>query len=309
MGLVEPLCRGDDVDSQAIAEALRHRGGIVARGIGAEVHQRGRSFQVARCDAHHGARNGYAGIGKLDAAVGVEPHLKSLPGCQAVLRVFRHVHPAHHHAAGIGEHAHAAGGLRGIEIVEQRRDTRRAGGGASQGTVGGSEVARRKREVAIGIDVHLVIRHAEKREGERQAHQAGVVVIERGQRRALSGRGGIVALRRDGIAVPDGAGRRGCERQRVVVEVELIHPFHHAAGVFDDGDVADVAVRRGRRCRGGRQRPEQPRAARPHGLPMQEQRFLGSFPAGTANRGIVPRGTRRHETNKDQCGQPEAAHS
>ena len=91
---------------------------------------------------------------------------------------FRHVAPGEQQRVAVGAPEHAAG-LRGIEIVEQRRDARRAGEKARHVPIRARVLFDHEGDVAIGIDERFRIAPGVKGEGERQRQPCAVIVGER----------------------------------------------------------------------------------------------------------------------------------
>ena len=194
--LVELLRHGDDIDHRRVVdEALRHRRGVIRGRIVVERDHAGTGRGIPGSDPDHGTDRSDAGIGELNAAVRIQAHLKCLCRTDARLHPFGHVDPTEDHVTRVGIVAHAAAGLGGVEIVEQRRDSRRSASHSPQRAAAAGALRGGKGQVAVGIEKHLRVGDAVEAESERQGKLARIVVAERDHRTALV----------DGAAVVPGA--------------------------------------------------------------------------------------------------------
>src|SRR5207253_48309 len=94
---------------------------------------------------------------------------------------------------------------------------------------------------------------------------------------------GVVTLAGDRVTIAGRVWRSGGKGNGAAIQVELVELFDHTAGVFDDRDVADVAI--GGSDRGGEwSGPAPSRASR---LPVKEKLLGGGIARGAASGRVV----------------------
>jgi hypothetical protein len=148
-------------------ELLGGRETLAGRSAAARDRPRRRRADVDRAEdagfagrhADHRARRGdRRAVDEVDAPVGGEAQLHVDAVCGAV--EFRHVAPGEQQRIAVGPPEHAAAGLRGIEIVERRRDPRRAGEKPRHVPIRARVLLDHEGDVAVGVDERLAYRPA-----------------------------------------------------------------------------------------------------------------------------------------------------
>ena len=277
VSFVELLRDADDIDIHCIAEAFEDRAALIGGGVMLKGDEGGAAAIGAGGDADNGGGRRGALVGELNPAIDEEDRLKGHGGRGAELG---DADPTEDHTAGIGRDADATGaGARGVEIIEEGRDARGAAGHASDGAAAAGRIAGGEGEIAIGIEEDLAVGGAEEGKGEGEGNLARIVVAEGDYGRALGCGCGIVGGGREGVAIGGGGGSGGGEEEGGAVEVELIELFDYASGIFNDGDVADVAIGGGGRGGGA--------GSGAADLAMEEERFGGGVLRGGTGCGVA----------------------